>query len=334
MGLQGTFNMSMAKPPSPAEPPVLAYLFTLRRARHPMPKVWASYFDGCEPGSFRIHIHVDPSFNATELDEKGPAAKYFHRRNTLPREQLAKVRRFGHELVRARMKLLRYATSDGKAKSHLPPLFFSFFSEACAPISTCKAAHALLRTAAAATPPRSFIEDKRPMTADQRNDTPQWRAEFVKVCPGCAGVGLPAKDFRFSPGWVTLWWEHAKALLDTESKYDSVFASWGWSKLVNGIPDETYWSTLLLHKGLPITGTLTTYMEPGDPKTGHSKTFNEQNIPMLWEQPAPALFARKFLPTPRMDTALTARLKEATGKAGGAPKEAPKAARAIRRSLL
>lgn len=327
--------MSMAKPPSPAEPPVLAYLFTLRRARHPMPKVWASYFDGCDPGSFRIHIHVDPSFNATELDEKGPAAKYFNRRNTLPREQLAKVRRFGHELVRARMKLLRYAT-DGKAKSHashLPPLFFSFFSEACAPISTCKAAHALLRTAAAATPPRSFIEDKRPMTADQRNDTPQWRAEFVKVCPGCASVGLPAKDFRFSPGWVTLWWEHAKALLDTESKYDSVFASWGWSKLVNGIPDETYWSTLLLHKGLPITGTLTTYMEPGDPKTGHSKTFNEQNIPMLWEQPAPALFARKFLPTPRMDTALTARLKEATlatGKAGGAPK----AARAIRRSLL
>jgi len=301
------------------EPPVLAYLFTLRRARHPMPHVWTNYFNGCAPGSFRIHIHVDPTFNATEVEEKGPAARYFNRKHTLPKEQLIKVRRFGHELVRARMKLLRHATEAMAAQGEELPPYYSFYSESCAPISTCAAAHAHLRQAAAESPPRSFIEAKRPMTADQRDDTPLWRSEFAKVCPGCAAVNLPAKDFRFSPGWVTLHLDHAKALLAKEATYDSAFMSWGWSKLVNGIPDESYWSTLLQHFGLPITGMLTTYMEPGDAKTGHSRMFSEESLTKLWNQPAPSFFARKFLPTPRMDAALTARLRTAMGIAPSAP---------------
>lgn len=97
--------------------------------------------------------------------------------------------------------------------------------------------------------------------------------------------------------------------MDNEAKYDEAFATWSWSKLVNGIPDESYWSTLMQHHRLPITGTLTTYMEPGDAKTGHSKMFNNASLVRLWSQPPPAFFARKFLPTPRMDAALSARLK-------------------------
>ena len=64
------------------------------------------------------------------------------------------------------------------------------------------------------------------------------------------------------------------------------------------------------HFKLPITGTLTTYMEPGDAKTGHSKSFSDTDVPRLWSQPPPAFFARKFLPTPRNDNALAARLKQ------------------------
>ena len=227
-----------------AERPVLAYLFTLRRARHPMPHVWTNYFNGCPPGSYRIHIHVDPTFNATTSEEKGPAARYFNQKNTLPKGQLIKVRRFGHELVRARMKLLRFALGAG-AEGGIVPQYLTFFSESCAPISTCAAAHAHLRRAAAATTPRSFIEGKREMTEDQRRDTPLWRSEFAKVCPRCEAVGLPASDFRFSPGWVTLYADHAKVLLEHEATYDDAFFNWGWSKLVNGIPDESYWSTLM-----------------------------------------------------------------------------------------
>ena len=38
--------------------------------------------------------------------------------------------------------------------------------------------------------------------------------------------------------------KHAKILLENEERFDDAFMNWGWSKLVNGIPDETYWSTL------------------------------------------------------------------------------------------
>ena len=202
-----------------SEPPVLAYLFTLRRARHPMPHIWTNYFNSCPAGSYRIHIHVDPTFNGTDIEEKGPAARYFNRKHTLPRTQLIKVRRFGHELVRARMKLLRHAIEATAAKGQPVPLYHTFFSESCAPIAPCAATHEYLRRAAAASPPRSFIEDNQTRwtrndphidSDDQKLNTALWRSEFAKVCPGCQGIGLPASDFRFSPGWVTLWHEHAK----------------------------------------------------------------------------------------------------------------------------
>ena len=299
-------------PAASAEAPVLAYLFTLRRARHPMPHVWANYFKGCRPGSFRIHIHVDPTFNSTAVEDVGPARAYFSQLHVLPSDQLMKVRRFGHELVRARMKLLRYAMSVGPT-----PLYASFYSESCAPISSCAATHAYLLNASKASTHKSFIEDKRPRPPEQIADSPTWKEEFAKVCPRCASVGLPSRDFRYSPGWVTLWHEHAAMLLAKEAVYDEAFATWGWSKLINGIPDESYWSSLLQHFGAPITGTLTTYMEPGDARTGHSKMFTEHDVSYLWSQPAPAFFARKFLPTPRMDAALASRVVVATQSAVG-----------------
>jgi hypothetical protein len=218
-----------------AEPPVLAYLFTLRKARHPMPHAWNTYLSGCAPGSFRVHIHVDPTFNATDLEEHGPAAKYFRQKHVLPRADLLKVRRFGHELVRARMKLLRHALGAGAAGG-APPLWASFFSESCAPIASCTAVHEYLRGAARAEPRASFIEEKRRKSKEQLKDSPLWRSEFAKICPRCEAAGIPASAFRFSPGWVTLWHEHAATLLANEARFDEVFATWGWSKLVNGIP--------------------------------------------------------------------------------------------------
>ena len=75
--------------------------------------------------------------------------------------------------------------------------------------------------------------------------------------------------------------------------------------------DEVYWSTLLQHLGAQVTGALLTYMEPGDPKTGHSRMFSEQDVAHLWSRPPPFSFARKFPTTPRMDAALAAPIKTA-----------------------
>ena len=84
-------------------------------------------------------------------------------------------------------------------------------------------------------------------------------------------------------------------------------------QLVNGIPDESYWSMLAQHLGHRITGALTTYMEEGDAKTGHSRMFYEADLPRLWKQPAPAFFARKFPTTPKIDKAIEARIADARG---------------------
>ena len=140
------------------------------------------------------------------------------------------------------------------------------------------ASRCVLLEASREAQPRSFIDDQRPKPRDHLENTRTWQDEFAKVCPKCASVGLPASDFRYSPGWVTLWHAHAARLLEKEELYDDAFAHWGWSRLINGIPDESYWSTLLYHFRLPITGKLTTYMEGGDAKSGHSYMFSESNF--------------------------------------------------------
>jgi hypothetical protein len=72
-----------------------------------------------------------------------------------------------------------------------------------------------------------------------------------------------------------------------------------------------YWSTLALKLGFGIRGELTTYMEPGDAKTGHSKMFREGDVDRLWKTGVPNFFARKFPTTPKMDAALSERIKAA-----------------------
>ena len=57
-------------------------------------------------------------------------------------------------------------------------------------------------------------------------------------------------------------------LLEHEEKYRPAFSNFGFDKLVNGIPDESYWSTLAQHHGMALHEALTTYMEDGDAKTG------------------------------------------------------------------
>ena len=307
-GAGATSTMSSRTSASSA---VLAYLFTLRRARHPLPHAWTTYFNGCPSGSYSIHVHIDPTFNSTGLEERGPAARYFNHRNTLPQAELIKVHRFGFSLVQARMKLLRHATSVLK-----PPAYYIFLSESCAPIATCATVHEYLSRAAQASPPRSFVGEA-PQTLFLRwlakhEQSDEWRREFeTTVCTRCRSIGILASSFRFSPGWVTLYRAHAALLVRQQASFDDAFAHWTNSKLAPWCTDEVYWSTLLQHLHQPVTGGLMTYMEPGDAKTGHSRMFREANLTHLWSQPAPFFFARKFPTTPWMDAALTTRIKAA-----------------------
>ena len=140
-----------------------------------------------------------------------------------------------------------------------------------------------------------------------------WKKEAAAICPKCEAAGIQPHNFRYSPGWVTLWHAHAADLVATEQLHHEALTHWGWSKLVNMIPDESYWSTLANKFGHQITGELTTYMEPGDAKTGHSKLFREVDVDRLWRTPPPKFFARKFPTTPKVDAALAERIKAAKG---------------------
>ena len=294
--------------------PVLAYLFTLRRARHPLQHTWSRYFAGCRAGSYRLHIHVDPTINATmaaHLSEAGPGAKYFNRANTIPSDQLIKVHRFGFSLVQARMKLLRHAMGPG-AEGRAAPLFYTYVSESCAPIASCATVHSHLARSAREPSPRSYIGELPYAFFAQWMAkyiaTAEWAHEFEARCSQCKAVGIQPTSFRVSPGWITLFRDHAAVLLEKEALHEPVFAAWTNSKRAPWCLDEVYWSTLAQHLGLPVTGMLMTYMESGDPKTGHAQIFSEHNVSHLWRQPPPFFFARKCLTTPRMDAALAMRM--------------------------
>ena len=55
--------------------------------------------------------------------------------------------------------------------------------------------------------------------------------EFKATCPKCEAAGLAADDFRYSPGWVTLWRRYARELVAKEALYDDAMSHWGWRKV-------------------------------------------------------------------------------------------------------
>ena len=52
--------LGRASAASPA--PTVAFLFTLRRDRHPLGRAWNSFFRKCPNGTARVHVHTDPNF--------------------------------------------------------------------------------------------------------------------------------------------------------------------------------------------------------------------------------------------------------------------------------
>ena len=364
----------------PSAPPVVAYLFTMRRPRHPLQSVWSTYFSGCRKGSYKIYIHTDPSFNISKPARHNRTNHFFNLDHVIPNP--VRVKRFGYEMVDARMRLARHAMMAAQGQQ---PEWLLYFSESCAPISHCLENHKYLRHHRG----RTFIKT-RPVPQEQKLNTIEWQQSFKKTCPQCSDAGIPPTEFRHSPGcalslgtrpwsipwypetsvcpvpvlvpsgpeasasqlaliqrprgmpcphaghscapprhifqtymqlqptptapsrprgsWVGLYREHANRLLESEDTWRPVFTNFNFDKLVNGIPDESYWSTLAQHYSLPIWDHLLTYMEPGDPKTGHSAMFFEKDVSRLWTLGPPSLFARKFNTSPATDKALHMRL--------------------------
>lgn len=220
------------------EEPKVAYLFTLRRNRHPLPRVWNAYFRGCPAGSHIVRIHVDPSQatrGATKDDAASVQGAFQH--NSIP--SCVPVRRMEYSMVKARLLLMR------NASAHLPrpPDWYFFFSESCAPLLPCAQLHNFLKQHQG----KSFVENRSPATVSRRNASssanPAGRPMY-EVRRRMRHSNLPLSAYRETWGWIGLWKEHVSALLATESEYEPVFAN-------TSLSDEWYWPTILALKGLP-----------------------------------------------------------------------------------
>lgn len=222
------------------------------------------------------------------------------------------IERFGWTMVEARMLLLSNATQEVEQEgmgSSERDKWYLFFSESCAPIGTCEQAHSYLRHHAG----KSFIDtERRPLHPLQLANSSDWTAAFREACPGCADAGILPEHYRFSPGWVGLWHPHALQFLALSEATKPAFTNWTYNKVVHGIQDETYWSTVSTKLQIPLWPQLLTYMEAGNAATGHSASFTAADLPRLSLLTGNAhkhkrrwFFARKFHTTPEIDTELT-----------------------------
>lgn len=286
---------------------VVAYLFTLRKDRHPLGRAWASYFKGCAPDSFVVRSNVDPRFPPGKFNASWPFAG-----SAIPHSM--HVSRMEYPMVEVRLRLMRAAN-----KASAQPIdWFWFGSESDAPIASCAAAHAHL----AAHPGRSFNVVDRPLSEAQRGLTPEWITAFTAVaCPNCSRAGISPSDFRHTPGWITLYKDHAHYFLRHEAKLEAAFRGWTWERVVAGIADEAYWGTVSHRHGLQLWDYTLTHMEPGDAKTGHPALFGPEDVPRVLRMASsqadrPRFFARKFQTLASVDTALAAALRRSGGRAG------------------
>jgi len=227
------------------------------------------------------------------------------------------VERFQYSMVKVRYLLLHAAFQVGN------PEWFIFLSDSCAPLVSCRSAHAYLN----AHKGRSFLgpDGTEPSGADQMAtaERAKYAEAFHRVCPKCATVGVEPQHYLHTAGWFGVWREHAQLLLDKEREHDEAMRDWVGVRDLPGIPDETHWGTLFTRYQLPMWGRLLTFMLRGSAKGGHPRIFQSQDIGLVENETAKEaakdgeklkyLFARKFATTHEVDIKLRTRIAAGNG---------------------
>lgn len=284
--------LGRARAASPA--PTVAFLFTLRRDRHPLGRAWNAFFRTCPNGTARVHVHTDPNFKPRSAGNRTLGGQGAFTNAVIPTPKVH-IARFGYSMVQARMNLMRYAVDVSP-----PADWFLFFSESDAPLRSCPDA---MRYLARHSGSSFAYSDHTP--TEQQAGARAWERTFRTACTRCAAANISAATYRHGPGWVGLHRDHALPILRRELEHEPAFAGeYDWKLL--GVPDEWYWATLVEAHGRRADHILT-YMEPGSAETGHSKTFHADDLPRLVAKARsapPFFFARKFPTTPQMDEAL------------------------------
>ena len=220
-----------------SDDPRVSYLFTLRRNRHPLPRVWNAYFRGCPAGSYVVRVHADSSIVRGQNHTKDEAVQGEFLGKLLP--HCIPVRRMEYSMAKSRLLLLRNASALRPA-----PHWHLYFSESCAPLVPCPKVHRFLQQHQG----KSFVENRSPL-GGRRNASAHSAAErgrpLSEVRRRMRHSNLPVSTYRETFGWIGLWHEHARALLAMEVENEPTFIN-------TSLADEWYWPTLLAMKGMPM----------------------------------------------------------------------------------
>tara|TARA_B110001452_G_C15214548_1_gene421251 strand:+ start:75 stop:1412 length:1338 start_codon:yes stop_codon:yes gene_type:complete len=190
----------------------VAYTF-LTMDTLPLEDAWREYFDGCEPGSYTVHIHAQ-NRRATNPGQ-------------LPEAQMAKDpvqgrMRFRYAMIEAELRLYRDAAA-ATAPNGCTPQWIQLLSESCAPIVSCRTFHDRL----AEKPGVSLFHGWSRGITDSE--------EMLKR-------GKPTRyetdAFFKADQWHTAWMDHAKVILEHEEEnaliWDDRIGGDGW------LPDAHY----------------------------------------------------------------------------------------------
>mmetsp|Transcript_117521 Transcript_117521/g.312629 ORF Transcript_117521/g.312629 Transcript_117521/m.312629 type:complete len:315 (-) Transcript_117521:67-1011(-) len=204
----------------------VSFLF-LARDGLPLERVWRKFLDGCEPGSYTVHMHSQGDGSTPLLPEAQLVA-----------DPVGGELRKNYTMQTAMNKLYRDA-SRATAPNGCKPRWAQMLSESCAPLRSCSDMQALL----SGSPGTSFLESWL-CTVGAHADAcycrrpTQWRTPWYKAHQ-----------------WSTLWMDHARMLLDREKQNVRL-----WDGV--RVPDEHYTVNILDSLGANHTAFGLTHVYP------------------------------------------------------------------------
>ena len=187
----------------------VGYAF-LTKDELPLWPVWERYFEGCPRGSYTVAVHTQAMGEARATLTKSIRAVGGHVVEV--EDTVTGDPRFKWSMITAMFRVYRLAAETAAPGSGCTPRWLHLSSESCVPVATCRVVHEHLRKHVGV----SFLSPLQPEGAYEHTGGAQ--------PSGYEGL------MRKSSQWMTLWADHAMALVADEEKlqasWEGVLTAW------------------------------------------------------------------------------------------------------------
>ena len=238
----------------------VSYLFLSPHAQLPLSRVWRSYFDGCPPGSFTVHMHAQDRQAGEGTAPDLPEATLI--------EPVAGELRFSYRMQLA-MNQLYASAVEATAPNGCEPRWAQMLSDSCAPVRSCADVHAGLAAMRGVSQFEGYpIRQRRP-----KKKPAGWAP---KVEPDGDGY-----KWWFQSQWSTLWMDHARLVLANEEANREA-----WEAVDRWPVDSHYTINMLYSLGAPFSaesGTTAVAWHLPRALTGNQEYERQQGHPLQFD---------------------------------------------------